>query len=607
MTVTNLAPTSQRFRPGCAFSRLAAVAGLLVSPFASCTCEPVEPLEKEGAQIWVDVCAGPIPLKLDGVGNTIGGFTDCGIDFGNADIAVKTSRSFRITNTTRYPLNIESIALDGTEDAFKLVEPLPEFVGAGLSVEVAVEVRPRVESVIATDIVITSDAINTGDEQPSIVRIPVTLTGVDNGLPDIEVTPDAACGSTDPLGVDFGNIATGGVSICEVTISNVGTRDLFFDSAEFADIATGVLHIEPSDSDAVPNIAITGTLPTGDVPLPGCPDGVDGCTGNSFKLRLAFAPDALGAYSSKLAIATSDPDESVVELPIIGTGVVGPTCVASIKSVNGVTEPPFTIEPLDDVTVTTEGSTPATPEVGPLTTTWDLRTKGAGSSAVLSDPTGKETGLLFANRRGVDVAGRFELCATVTDTLGTSSTNNCCVDFEAIPSQAFLVQATWANPDGDMDLHVTKQNDDGDYCVTALGGGAGGTEAPFREDCSNTEDFDCYFANRTVNWDNDTSTTEGDPSLDIDDTQGFGPENTNVDVPLPGSYAFGLSAYRAENPPYLVTIRLFIFGRPAGEWTAELGDDDQFLEAGIAHFKADDFFHPCVEDLTDGDPADECP
>jgi hypothetical protein len=604
MTVTKLANTPPRSRHGLALSRFAAVAGLLVFPFASCDCTIDGDVLEVGPEIWVDVCASP--EKLDGVGNLIGGFEECALNFGDADIAVKTSRTFRMTNTTNLDLKVASIVLEGTEEAFKLVEPLPEFVGAGLSVEVAVEVRPRVVATIATEVVITSNAINT-DSEPSIVRIPVTLNGVDNGLPDIVVTPDPACGSTDPLGVNFDKVATGGVAICEVTISNVGTRDLFFDSLAFSNVEGDVLHIEPSDSDAPPNVAITGTPPSGDVPLPGCPDGVSGCVGNSFTLRLAFAPDALGTYASKISIVTSDPDETSVELPIIGSGVVGPTCVAGIKSVNGITEPPFNVEPLDDVTLTTEDSTGATPDVSIVSTRWEVTQRGPGSTVIASDPTGTDTGFLFANRRGVDVAGKFEACAVVTDSLGTESNNTCCVDFEAIPSQALLVQATWANPDGDMDLHVTKR-DDGVFCLNGLGGGAGDVDAPFETGCG---DLDCYYGScRSTNpdspeWDGEAGRTAGDPSLDIDDLTGFGPENTNVDLPAPGAYGFGVDTYSSFGGPYLVTIRLFLFGRLSGEWTSEL--EEQFLEAGIVHFTAEDPSHPCVEDLTDGDPEDECP
>jgi hypothetical protein len=610
MTVTNLANPSQRFSPGRALLRFAAATGLALVPVASCTCEVVE-ITEVGPAILVDVCAEP--QEKDGVGNVIGGFEECALDFGEADISVKTSRKFKISNPTANALNISKFELQGTEQAFKLVEPLPDVVGAGLSVEVTVEVRPQFVAEIATEVVITSNAVNTTVKKPSAVRIPITLKGVDNGTPSIEVVPDPSCGTADPLGVNFNQVATGGVSICEVTVTNLGTRDLYFDSLDFVEVEPGVLHIEPADSQPGPNIAVTGTPPTGDVPLPGCPtNGPEDCTNNSFKLRLAFAPDALGAFSSSLRFATNDPQTPVIDMPIIGRGVVGPTCVASIKEVNGVTTPPFNIEPLDDVTFTSEGSAGATPDVTIVSTRWEVKERGPGSTVVLSDPNGTDTGLLFANRRGVDVAGRFEICAVVTDSLGTESNNTCCVDFEAIPSQAMLVQATWANSDGDMDLHVTKRNSAGEYCVTSLGGGGGDVDAPFAEDCNDTDtELDCNYAscrstnNDSPEWDGAAGRTAGDPTLDIDDLTGFGPENINIDLPIPGSYGFGVTTFSSFGGPYLVTIRLFVFGRLAGEWTQELSE--QFLEAGAVHFTAEDPSRPCVEDLSDGDPADECP
>jgi hypothetical protein len=327
-------------------------------------------------------------------------------------------------------------------------------------------------------------------------------------------------------------------------------------------------------------------------------------------LRVAFAPDALGRYSDTLRIVSSDPDEETVELPIGGIGVTGPQCVARVKSVNGedITGAPA-VEPLDDVVLTTEGSTGATPDVGIVATRWDLRDKGPGSGVVLSSPSTTETGFLFANRRGVDVAGRYEACAVVTDELGTQSVNECCVSFEAIPSDAFLVQLTWAEPTGDMDLHVTKRSPAGEYCVNSLGSGSGDADPPFDDGCNSG--LDCYFGNckpdsfgDAPEWDDEPGRTEGDPSLDIDDITGFGPENTNVNQVVPGSYAFGAS-YFGGFGPHTLFIRLFVYGQLKGEWVGTV--DSDFWEVGIVHFREDDIFQPCIEDLTDGDPADQCP
>ena len=610
MTVTQPASTLMSRSARRAISRAAAVAFIGVVPVVGCECRDLTPLNAEAPALIVDVCA--FPANPDAQGKQIGGTEECALDFGDADLTIKTERFIKLSNPGPIDLKME-LSLNGDPD-FDFIGETPTTILAGLSVQVGVRIRPRVKSAITTEIVIVSNADNVtklNDDGDPVVIIPVTLNGVDNGLPEIEIIPEASCGSPDPLGVDFDFAALGGIKICNVTVRNNGVRDLFFDGLEFVDVN------EPAGSNEAQAIRLTGTPPGPDVALPPTKDGVDTPAADvvpPLVLRLAFSPDVLGRYDSTLRFSTSDPNDPVIDMPVTGKGVVGPTCVAEIKSVNTQTSPPFSIEPLDDVTVTAGASTGANADIEVVSTRWDVTERGAGSTVVLSDPNSTETGFLFANRRGLDVAGRYEACAVVTDDLGVDSTNRCCVAFEAIPSQSFLVQMTWANRTGDMDMHVTKRNNNGEYCVTALGQGDG-VEAPFSDSCANADDFDCYYGNckpddgfggGTPEWDGVNGRTIGDPSLDIDDTNGFGPENTNVDVAVAGSYGFGVSTFRdADEGTTLVTMRLFLFGRLSGEWTKEL--DNEFWEVGAVHFTDANPTRPCVEDLTDGDPDDDCP
>jgi hypothetical protein len=553
-------------------------------------------------QIFVDVCARPQRVIQN---RTIGGYEECALPFGTADLSVRTEKVFTITNPSNLDLNLESVEIVG-DPAFEFVEEPPQVIPSGLSAQLGVTIRPQLESTINADIIIISDANNTllNDDGKSQVTIPVSLTGVDNGVPDIELIPQG-CGTADPLGADFGRVATGGIAICTVEVRNNGTRELFFDDVDFVPFSDTALVEEPTDSNAEPAFAITGIVPGPDTPLRPTSDDVP-----PLMLRLTFAPDALGRFAALIRFQTSDPDEPVIDLPVAGIGVVGPTCVAKIKSVNGLFgNGAFDVEPLDDVVLTLEDSTPSTPNGAVVGYQWTLTDKGPDSGVLLSSPTTEETGFVFANRRGVDVAGRYEACATVTDELGSTSNNRCCVDFEAIPSQSFLVQLTWAQSSGDMDLHVTKKDGDG-YCVESLGAGDDDVDEPFSTgNCD--EDTDCYFSNCRAgdtnfpDWDGVAGRTTGDPSLDIDDLSGFGPENINVDLAVPGSYAFGATTY-SSGGPYTMTMRLFIFGRLAGEWQQD-GLSSEFWEVGAVHFLADDPSRPCVEDFTDGDLDDDCP
>jgi len=596
-----------------AISRAAVVAFVGIIPVVGCECRDVIPLNPEAPALVADVCA--TPANVDGEGNQIGGTSDCLLAFGEADLTVKAERFVVLSNPGQVDLVISKLDIVG-DPAFELIGTPPTRILAGLSVQVGVKTRPTVPSAITAEIQIVSDAANVttlNDDGKPLLVIPITLTGVDNGLPDIEIVPDPSCGTTTPLGVDFDFAAVGGIKLCDVLVYNRGVRDLYFDSLEFVDVdGDGKVHGEPADSDEVAAIRLTGTPPGPDTPLP--PTNTDAATGalvDPLRLRLAFSPDVLGRYESVLRFKTSDPDEdeAEIDLPIVGKGVVGPTCVAEIKSVNGVATPPFSIEPLDDVVITVENSTFANGEItfGDPAVSWEITARGGGSTVVPTAAGGIDTGFAFADRRGIDVAGRYEACAVVTDTLGVASQNRCCVAFEAIPSQAFLVQLSWANPTGDLDLHVSKRTADGDYCVDSLGQG-GNVAAPFSEDCG--DDLSCNWLNcrsddtNFPEWDSLPGRSIGDPTLDIDDTSGFGPENTNVDVIEPGAYAFGFTTF-SGGIDFLATTRLFIFGRLAGEWPVDA--TEEFVEVGIAYFTAEDPSHPCIEDLTDNDPDDDCP
>lgn len=602
--------------------RSVAAFSLALVPVSSCVCEEV--LNEVAPRIAVSACTKP-------GGEDAEPTEDCALPFGNADISVFAEQTFTIRNPSDLKLKfiattdddgneIPGIHFDETagDGAFEFVGTPPTELGGGLTAEIRVRIRPQFETTISKDLVILSDAKNVPkglDDEFGEIRIPMTLTGVDNGVPDIEVIPDANCGTVDPLAVDFGNVAVSGGSICSLTIKNKGTRDLVFDSIAFVADDNGVEINEPADSDAVPALRLTTSPPSPEQPLK--PTSAENAP---LTLRVAFDPDVLGRYAGVLRIANSDPDaeEAVIDIPFVGIGVNEPICTARVKSVNGtpVTGAP-SVEPLDDVVLEAVASS-AVPSGSISGYAWTLVESGPGSGVVLSNPSGAETQFSFANRRGVDVAGPYKACVVVTDDLGTESVAPCCVDFEAIPTDAFLVQLTWVGDDSDdMDLHVTKVGANGEYCVQNLGGGSGHVDAPFSTCATN----DCGYYNCNpddtgVEWDGVPGRTSGDPSLDIDDVDAFGPENINVDVAVTGSYAFGASFF-SGSVPVSMFMRLFIFGQLRGEWVEDVGtlvDDGgfdtvegDFWEVGIVHFSEENPFNPCVEDLRDGDDSDDCP
>jgi len=166
------------------------------------------------------------------------------------------------------------------------------------------------------------------------------------------------------------------------------------------------------------------------------------------------------------------------------------------------------------------------------------------SSMQLSDPQGEFTGFFFDSSlgtiAGIDVVGSFKVYLRVKDETEVWSPETLLIE-NAIPDQALHVQMTWDTPDGDVDLHMTKNGDP--YCG----------------------DNTCYYSTcsagqfESPEWDGQAGQTEGDPVLDIDDVDGFGPENINIDSPVDGTYRVLVHNFLVDQSTG-ITVKIFVDG-----------------------------------------------
>lgn len=131
-----------------------------------------------------------------------------------------------------------------------------------------------------------------------------------------------------------------------------------------------------------------------------------------------------------------------------------------------------------------------------------------------------------------DLAGEFPVAITATDDDGQTAT--CTTLVRAIVDEGLRIEMFWNTPRTDMDLHLLNPS----------------ATAWFNAN-------DCYYANcpRGLMWPPDGA--ENDPSLDLDDTDGFGPENINIEEPAPGTYRVGVHAFSGDGG---VTVRIYCGG-----------------------------------------------
>jgi len=111
---------------------------------------------------------------------------------------------------------------------------------------------------------------------------------------------------------------------------------------------------------------------------------------------------------------------------------------------------------------------------------------------------------------------------------------------------ALHVKLTWDSDYTDVDLHLL---------------GPGGQLW--------TCEGDCYFSNGNPNW-GDQATDLDDPFLDLDDVDGYGPENINLEAPGMGTYQVLVHYWDAhEGSPPNANIELYSFGTLMGSFGPE--------------------------------------
>ena len=292
--------------------------------------------------------------------------------------------------------------------------------------------------------------------------------------------------------------------IQEFTISNTGSA---------------LLSLEGVEIDSEYDFAILSEVPEA---LP---------AGKTVAIEVAFTADGREAYGE--AVVRSDDEISpVIIVELVGTSLDVPVAVCSVT--------PEEVEPLSMATWV--GSDSFDNDYALTDYDWTLLEVPDGSAA--SMPGGG------ANRSGFtpDLAGTYVGQLVVTNEAGMSS-SPCTAELTVMPNENLWIEMYWTHTGDDMDLHLL------------------GPSGTFESSTG-----DCHWTNCTPyswsrpNWGNQSSTAD-DPTLDLDDISGTGPENINIEQPSNGTYTIIIHDYPGSSydPANEVTVNVYLEG--VLDWT----------------------------------------
>ena len=475
------------------------------------------------------------------------------VDFGEVEAGQEKVEAVSISNVgggeltvTRLQINGDgefTVRYDGEPVGGDLSPPL--VIASNASVKLDVVYAPARLGADGGELVVHSD---------DPVEAAAVVTLVANGA--------APCITVTPSDVDFGSsliIEDRGAPTPNkrpISIESCGTTPLRVSRIDVMDADGAFEMVElPEVEDGEPLFVIPAAAPdeTGALVFP------------AELATVGFWPTEMRAYGGTAFVHSNALSDPVVEVSLFGRGVQNACPIPAVRTEQ------YNVPPLEIVTL--DGTPSMDPGGAVERYEWTVISRPDGSVSnpveVFEDPTRPADGGLDDDTSTptafffVDLAGDYEIELRVYDNLGQVSCDPNAVArvfIHAVPDKDLHIQLVWTTPadpdetDGtgtDVDLHLRHP----------MAGGVWGHDQ-----------YDCYFRNSDPDWGVAMDPSDN-PTLDIDDTNGAGPENINLSDPETGvAYDVGAIYFRAESTfglrdvdprtehLSLVTVRVFARG-----------------------------------------------
>lgn len=492
-------------------------------------------------------------------------------DFDRVPAGQTEQTRIQVTNVGQLDLDIERVLLNGDQDFKPLIDVDGELrdprqtedgelvarIVPGGSIDITVRYSPLVEGPNRAELVISSNDPLSGD-----VSVLLTANGA---TPCLQVNPPA-------------------LEFRTSLVNRTDSRPMSIESCGGAPIEITRIYLEGADpafqlvEDSLPMLPAI-------MPAYAQEDRDANLPPPSRSIEVAFTPREERIHNGTLIIESNDPVVPRREVPLLGRGVTN-----ACPQARAATDE-FYVVPLDVVVL--DGS-PSIDQDGidarPVAYEWVITSRPDGSvsqphesfydpaqpaNGGLDDDIVTPTAVFF-----VDLAGTYTAELRVRDNLGLDSIaceNPAVVTIVAKPEEAIHIQLVWRTPADDdetdlqgtdLDLHLLHPNAENWF----------------------SQPYDCHYAEPVPDW-GQLGNSADDPSLDIDDINGAGPENINLDGPestdvLGAPYLVGVHYYNSrdrvdgtEYGPSFATVRIFIEGELSWDFTDNGNPGEREMQA----------------------------
>lgn len=419
-----------------------------------------------------------------------------------------------VTNAGHGVLVVDEMEIGGAEGAFALSAPpsgFPVRLAAGEWFAVQVTFAPTDAGAHDGELTVFSNDVAIPAVVVPLVTLPIA--------PEIEVAPNP---------MPFGVVGVSLPTTHELTITNAGTLALTVSSVAFGAGTSAAFTMAP------------GTLP---VVLPAL---------GYIAIPVTFdAPDE-STQAGSIEIASDDPDEPLVTVPLSGTGTLNP-----VPDISGPAAINF--GGVQRQTCATQSASITNVGSATLVVTGSEMLWGAGSMYSVAPAS-------YSISPGGAQPITVTYCPQDTDgdpdQLRISSN-----DPDEQPFTITILGYGTPPPIGETDIHVelswNKNAVDIDLHLVKGGG-------TFSANPQTGNETDCGWWNQDPEW--GVAGPADDCFLDLDDIDGYGPENINMATPATGDYTIILHYYGGhdeggsnpslDNGPALLTVKVWLDGGP---------------------------------------------